>query len=212
VDPRNLYESNHLTWLEKPDREVETPWVELKSRFDKDEIARQISGFANGDPPGGLIVVGVDKEGRIVGLGDHLAKVFEEIGRIPVQAWQVKHRFVPTSSDNVQLLFILVPSSESRVVCTTAGQAFIRRGSSTVQLNQEEIHEKRYQRGERKFEEEPIARFDTDLLDPKILSDLLAGIHDRNGTSLPQSSDEVLADKHMTLRKDNEVTLLSQAP
>jgi ATP-dependent DNA helicase RecG len=207
-DPQELFESDDLAWLEKPDRDVETPWVERKSKFDKDEIARQISGFANGDPPGGLIVVGVDKEGRIRGLGDQRTKVFDEIGRIPLQSWSgTTHRFVRTPSDNIELLFILVPSSESRVVCTTAGQAFIRRGSSTVELKQEEIQEKRYQRGERNFEEEPIAKFDPDLLDSKVLADLLAGIHDRNGTTLPRSPDEVLADKHMTLRKDGETHL-----
>jgi predicted HTH transcriptional regulator len=145
TDPRKLFDSDDLAWPEKPDREVETPWVERKSRFDKDQVARQISAFANGDPPGGLIGVGVDKEGRLCGLGDQRTKIFEEIGRISVQARSVDHRFV-RASDNIELLFILVPSSENRVVCTTAGKAFIRRGSSTLELTQEEIQEKRYQR------------------------------------------------------------------
>lgn len=39
-NPRDLFDSDDLTWLEMPDREVETPWVERKSKFDKDEIAR----------------------------------------------------------------------------------------------------------------------------------------------------------------------------
>ena len=166
-----------------------------------------MSAFANGEAPGGLIVIGAGPDGKIFGLGDQRAKVHDEIGKIPVENWELEHRFVRRGADGVELLFILVPSSDRRVICRTDGKAFVRRGTSTIELNSDEIQEKRYQRGERSYEEEPIARFDRVLLDPKILGDLLGGIHDRNGTTLPQSPDEVLADKHMTLRKDGEVHL-----
>lgn len=204
--PRDLYDLDDLTWLERPDREVETPWVERKSKFDKDELARQISGFANGDSPGGLVVVGVSKEGRLVGLGEQRAKAYEEVSRIPVESASFEHRFVRLP-DGIEILLLLVQPSEKRVVCRADGRAFVRRGTNTVELSADQLREIRYQRGERSYEEEPIARFDLGLLEPDTVAAWQSGIQERNGTTLPRELGEELVDKHLATRRDGQLHL-----
>lgn len=82
VDPEALFLANDLDWLGKPDREVEDQWIERKQTFEASEIARQISSFANGQAPGGLIIVGVSPEGELVGLGSQRAKVNDGLPRL----------------------------------------------------------------------------------------------------------------------------------
>lgn len=156
IDPKALYASNDLDWLRKPDPQVEGPWIERKETFDAAEIARQISAFANGQPPGGVIVVGSDSSGTRLGLGAGRQKTYDNLSKVPVDGHVWTHRFVPQGSGD-EILFIWVPFSGNRVICRSDGRAFVRKGASTVELNPDEIVEPRYSRGERRFEDEPIA-------------------------------------------------------
>jgi ATP-dependent DNA helicase RecG len=205
-DPRERYDSDSVDWLTKPDREVEGPCVERKERFDTNEIARQISGFANGQLPGGIIVVGCDKEGKRLGLGVGRAKVYEDLSKVPVDGGIGMHRFVRLESGD-EILFILVPAVTTRVVCRSDGSAFIRTGSSTTELSPDEIQELRYARGERRFEDEPVAPYREDLVDEVVANALLGGVTQKNGLTLPKTIDEALADMNLTVRRGSEVHL-----
>jgi ATP-dependent DNA helicase RecG len=206
IDPKALYDSNDVTWLRKPDREVEGPWVERKETFDASEIARQISAFANGQPPGGLIVVGSDRDGLRVGLGAGRQKAYADLSKIPVDGHSWLHRFLPVE-ENDEILFIFVPFSGNRVVCKSDGKAFVRKGASTVELNTDETQELRYARGERRFENEPILRYTTSEVDPTVAHELLAGIRERNGLSYPQTIEDALANKGLTIQVGSDVHL-----
>ncbi|HEY6475834.1 MAG TPA: ATP-binding protein, partial [Polyangia bacterium] len=206
IDPKVLYDSNDLGWLRKPDREVEGPWVERKETFDAAEIARQISGFANGQPPGGLIVVGSDTSGSRLGLGAGRQKAYENLSKIPVDGHAWAHRFLPHEGGD-EILFIWVPFSGTRVVCKSDGRAFVRKGASTVEIHTDEIQELRYSRGERKFEDEPIAPYTEVEVDSVIAGELLEGIIQRNGLTYPLTLEDALANKGLTTRVNSEVHL-----
>lgn len=202
-DPKALYDSNDLAWLERPDREVEGPWVERKETFDSGEIARQISAFANGQPPGGLVVVGSDRAGKRMGLGTSRQKAYDALAKIPLDSHAWTHRFVPTNNGD-EILFIWVPFSGNRVVCKSDGSAFVRKGASTIELSPDEIIELRYARGERRFEDEPVAPYSAVDVDDDIAIELMAGITQRNGLTYPLTLEDALANKALTIRIGSE--------
>lgn len=208
VDPKALYESDDVEWLRKPDREVEGPWIERKETFDANEIARQISGFANGQPPGGLIVVGSDQEGRRIGLGAGRDKAYSDLGRIQsvVDGATWHHRFVRPGTDE-EMLYFWVPFSTNRVVSRSDGRAFVREGSSTRELRPEEIQELRYARGEQRFEEEPIVPYESTQVDQTAAAELLTGIIEKNSLTLPLTLEDALANKKLTVRRGQETHL-----
>ena len=135
--PKDLYDSDEIGWLEKPDRDVEREQVERKQTFDPREVARQISAMANAE--GGLIVVGVTSDGSVVGLGSQIGTVRERLSKIPIESCDFWHRFVPIKGRDDELLYVWVPRISDRVVCLSDGRAYQRRGSNTVELSTAEI-------------------------------------------------------------------------
>ncbi len=115
MDPRALYLSDDISWLEKPDVEVEGAFVERKQWADAKALAKQVSAFANGQAPGGLVVVGVDKNGQILGLSDRKAKAEALPGelrdQVDMQSWE--YRAVSVHGGQDQLLCFLC-SRQSR--------------------------------------------------------------------------------------------------
>src|SRR5262245_58082044 len=157
MDPKRRYESDDVDWLAQPDAVVEGPWIERKESFQTEEIARQISAFANGQPPGGLIVVGVRKDGTFLGINAYRSAINEKLGHLADNTGAIwEHRFIAISDGQDQLLFIFVPFSAGRVICLKDGRAFRRFGSSTRKLSPEEVEELRDARGEVSFEQEIV--------------------------------------------------------
>ena len=95
MDPKGLFESDEITWLEKPDAEVESSWIERKRSIDARKLAEQVSAFANGHPPGGLIVVGIDTGGQIVGIDEKASdSLVRQLGQS--YRWAVRPRLDPS--------------------------------------------------------------------------------------------------------------------
>jgi ATP-dependent DNA helicase RecG len=187
VDVRARYDSDDVAWLSAPDSEVESQWVERKVWCDAREIARQVSGFANGKPPGGLFVLGAERTGEIRGIEGHERAVDERVAELrnlvegPV-GW--KERRVP--AQNKTLLFLFVPFSENRVVCLSDGTAYRRVGAKTFEMSPEEIREQRDARGELHFEDEVCCPYAEDVLDAELGAAFLEELRARNGLTLPQ--------------------------
>ena len=200
--PKDLYDSDEIGWLEKPDRDVEREQVERKQTFDPREVARQISAMANAE--GGLIVVGVTSDGSVVGLGSQIGTVRERLSKIPIESCDFWHRFVPIKGRDDELLYVWVPRISDRVVCLSDGRAYQRRGSNTVELSTAEILELRYTRGEKSFEDRPVVRYQEELLDPAVAKAFMDGVVQRNGVSMPLTTDNALANKRLTVVVGNE--------
>jgi ATP-dependent DNA helicase RecG len=194
LDPQALYDGDDWTWLGHPDRQVEGSFVERKEWCDANELARQISGFANGQPPGGLIVVGVTTSGERKGIDERRSALEESLGRLGalVESVDWKYRWVQAPKT---LLFVYVPFDGKRVVCLSNGKAYRRQGESTIELKADQIVELRYALGERSFELEPAAPITEDLLDPEQEKAFLDGVTKRNGLTLPTTIREALVNK-----------------
>lgn len=171
--------SDDTSWLEHAtDEQVESPRVERKSWCDAAEVARQISGFANGQPPGGLLVVGATRDGKLDGVAKRGQAAFELAARWPssVSHARVEHRFVPIRDGADQLLYVWVPFTSDRVTTLADGSAYRREGSSVRRLRDDEIRELRDARHETRFEDEPVALWSEVELDRELTSSLVEGM------------------------------------
>lgn len=206
MNPRALFDSDDVGWLRRAhDSQVEGQWTERKQKCPPEEVARQLSAFANGHPPGGLLVVGANRDGKLLGvdllspdaLVAQLANHLEQCG------WE--HRFVPIAVEgrSDRLLFFWVPFSPRRVIRLSDGRAFQRRGDAVYELHDDEIREMAYARGEQRFEDEPAIALQTPgAVDPARGEEFLAGLRKRNGLVLPQSLDDALKNRGLTVDRD----------
>lgn len=197
MDPRARYESNDVDWLAHPDSTVEGPWVERKEKVDSKELARQVSAFANGQLPGGLIVVGASKTGELPGIGD-IANANGLLVKLRQQVeghWE--HRFVTVPASGAQLLFVWAPFSTERVVRCSDGAAYRRVGDQTVALRHEELRELRFARGEESFEDEPALLVSPEALDEVLAADLLRGMTELNGLTVENTPADALRHRHL---------------
>lgn len=199
TDPKALFESDETAWLERPDRDVEGPWIERKEWCDVREIARQLSGFANGYKPGGLFVLGVDKTGKIIGLSSRMAAVNAHLAQLgdTIESCGWKERFVSVGNGADQVLYIFVPFSEKRVVCLANGSAYRRRGDATHELSHEEIEALRHERGEVHAEDEPAVEYSEIAVDPDLAQELLAALKRKNGLTMPLTLESALRNRQL---------------
>jgi ATP-dependent DNA helicase RecG len=209
MDPKGLFDSDDIDWLEKPDHLVESTWVERKRWIDARKLAEQVSAFANRHSPGGLIVIGVTTDGQIVGVEDKAAEeLVRELGNhVEGQLerdW--RYRFV-SAEGRSRLLYVYVPSSAERVLCLSDGSAFRRVGASTSRLSPEQIVDLRDSRGERRFELKPMGPFSEADLDSDVAEKFMAGIVSRNPLTMPLTLQAALENKKLIVPSENSPAL-----
>jgi ATP-dependent DNA helicase RecG len=209
VDPKARYESDDLSWLERPDRRVEGQWIERKEWCDAKKVAEAISAFANGQPPGGLFILGVSTDGKIVGVGERMPAAEEMLARLRtfVDNCGWTYRWVTAADGIARVVLLYVPFSEKRVVCLSDGTAFQRIGESSRRLSTDEIQELKYARQELHFEDEPAIPYAPDVLDPDMVQALLDGLKKRNGLTMPLTIDNALEARRLVARTRHGVSL-----
>lgn len=126
-------------------------------------LGEYLSLFANTAPEGGLIAVGIEDDGTISGClkgeRSHVNEL-ERAGDIHCPDARYQHRRVPVKNDRGQEDFVLlfrVQYRSDKVVETTRGDAFIRRGESKKKLTDDEKRELRVAKREIDLEQELCA-------------------------------------------------------
>jgi ATP-dependent DNA helicase RecG len=128
--------------------------VEWKSaRYSPKELADYFSMWANTQPHGGIIVIGVENDGTISGclnVGPDKISEFEQVG--PTQCSDARfdiRRIAATRANDTPdfLLLIRVFYRIDKLVETVRGDAFVRAGKTKRQLREEEKRENTYQQG-----------------------------------------------------------------
>lgn len=196
MTPRELFQSDDLSWLQKPDAEVESSSVERKRWADKKEVARQLSAFANSSIDGGLLVLVADKDGQIPGAEDRSIDNLLAGMANAIDSCRYEHRSAKAPNGRTVLMFF-VPYSADRLICTSDGSAFTRRGHSTIELNDTEKRELRFTRGEESFEDLPAAAWDPELIDQQLLESYLDARRRKNGLTLDLSVEEALRTRNL---------------
>lgn len=125
-------------------------------------LGEYFSMWANTEPNGGLIVVGMNDDGSIEGCESFSERVnkLERAGDVycPDARYEVKK--VPVNNTKGERDFLLlfhVYYKNDRVVRNVKREAFIRRGETKKKLSNEEIRELEIDRGQLDLEQEPSA-------------------------------------------------------
>ena len=184
----------------------ESQYLERKSARKKPrELLKTLIGFANAD--GGVLVIGVEDDGRITGFNHskaHSIESFQQIDRELVST-PIMKRFdiIPVTneageSDNI--LIICVDPSVNRVIVAPNDVVYLRQGDETIELSYERRRMLEYDRGQRYVEDELV--LDATLED--IDEDLITEFQQHLGTEVSLSTVEVL--KARNLYRDEYIT------
>ena len=117
------------------------------------DLGKEICAFANAT--GGVILVGVDDAGTVVGVGDH--------NRVKSQVQSIARSADPPVAVEVEsdgnVLRVTVPEQHGKPY-SFGGRFYIREGANSQQLSRDEIREFFFKEGLIRLEETPCNSFD----------------------------------------------------
>ena len=208
LGPQELYETHDVRTLQKA---RENRCVERKpAGIHAAELAKYLSMFANTKPEGGAVIIGMENDGTISGCIDlhhNRLNALERAGHThcPDARYEVRQQEAKRQDGKPDfLLMIRVFYRQDKVVCTTRGKAFIRRGDCKIALSPEEIRELQLDKGEVDLEMEPCAalNYPTDF-DMSLVSQFAEGFTKSRGLETSHSGEEILELRHLGKRKGN---------
>lgn len=180
---------------------TESQFFDRKSgRLAARDLATQLSAFANAS--GGLVVVGIEDDGRVTGVSEEKENTFRQaafdnLHILPEYDVESVSCELATGESGTIMLFHIKPSA-NEVITTKNGEAYLRVGDSSRRMTTEQLSALEYSKGIKSYEsrivqdavladldQELILQY-TALLDPAVSSplDVLKGrglIREKNG-------------------------------
>lgn len=181
--------------------------VERKSaRKDPKGLASTLSAFANMQPYGGVIFVGVENSGEITGFqgqGKDRPSEFESVGQFCPDAKIDTRRIGATNSSGQPdfIIAIRVQFHPSRLVETPSREAFMRRGNTNRRIHEDEKREIRIAKGEIDYEQEPVSINYPEDFDLKLISEFCESFMEARSLGAGHMYEDVLALNHLGRRK-----------
>ena len=168
------------------------------ANFSREKIGNYLSMWANTEPDGGIVVVGMTNNGLFEGLGaggTSGINRLEKVGTTFCPEATCYFKRVPVTNKAGQSDFVLairVLYNATRLVRTTKGEAFVREGDSCRKLRYEEAREMQATKGEISFEREPCGlRYPQDFKGATI-RDFVSHVRERKGWDHEQSDEDLL--------------------
>ena len=121
-------------------KQGESETVEFKSSLPPDKVvARDLTAFAN--TKGGIMLIGVDDNGEILGLADtEIERTLTRLNRVSSSLcdWSISTGAVAIT--NKKIVFIVINKAPEHLspVMVSTGQIFARKGAEDVQLTESE--------------------------------------------------------------------------
>ena len=168
------------------------------ARFSPAQLGEYISMWANTEPDGGIVVVGMTDDGAFEGLDSVGTRInrLEKVASIYCPDAACLYKRVPVTNMANKADFVLairVLYHASRLVRTTKGDAFVRLGDSMHKLRSEEARELQSNKGEVDFEREPCNLKYPQDFKRKIIRDFVAQVKRRKNWSHTQTDTDVLS-------------------
>jgi ATP-dependent DNA helicase RecG len=154
------------------------------------DFGPDISAFANTPPHGGVILIGIENDGRVTGfdaLGRNRLNEMQQLSDSCPDA-SLDYRHIPVVNDKGRpdvVLAVRVRFRGNRLVLTANGDAYVRQGDQKRRLTDDEKREIRISRGEIEYEREPVA-----LVYPKDFEMTLVNAFTTSFTELRRLGDE----------------------
>jgi ATP-dependent DNA helicase RecG len=145
-----------------------------RAQVSQKDLADYLSVWANTQPSGGVVFIGVEKDGQISGCArteqEHINKLYSVQRLCPDARHEFKKVAVKNSKgDDDYVIVLRVYYRSDKLVETVDGVAFVREGEEKRRLSEAEKREMRLNKGELDVESEFVslkfpADFDIDLL------------------------------------------------
>lgn len=204
LNPDELFQREDTELLLRSEEDLRIEWK--SARYQARALGDYFSMWANTSPDGGLLVVGLEADGEVSGckkLPQSKINDFERAGDIycPDARYDTKRVAIQNSEGQPDYLLIFrIYYRRDKVVKTTKGEAFIRRGSSKRQLTEEEIRELSIDKGQLDIEQEPApftfpADFDMDLV-----SSFCKAFRESRALANGRTEEEILELRHLGQR------------
>jgi len=211
MDPKQIFDNPDLDFFSS--QYLEGQYFERKETRKPDMLSNTISAFANSNHEGGLLILGIDDTGNIVGTAKSGQEWKNKIQKglndnIPQAKYDLKwHPCKSTSGRDDSILLIFVYFSPDKVIEKTNGDAYKRIGDETLRMSDDEKRELRYAKGELEFEKECPAEFNPELLDKDVVTEFVDQMKAKEGLIMPVAVDELLLSKGLVVKKADKLYL-----
>ena len=178
----------------------ENQYFDRKSgRIEPKDFSRHLSAFANAS--GGLIVVGIEDNGDIIGVtieqeNGLRAAAFECLQRLPVYDLEV------VDVEDKRIMLYHIEPSINEVIKQKNGDTFLRVGDKSLKLNAERLVALEYSKGIRSFESEIIQDATMDDLDEELIREYVAKLNPK-----VSSPFDVLKGRGLIKEKDGNISI-----
>jgi ATP-dependent DNA helicase RecG len=178
--------------------------VEWKSaKYPARDLADYLSMWANTQPYGGIIAVGIEKDGAIAGCkAAGLEKISELESLCAEQCSDAKFHTARVfakredGQDDFVLLF-RVQYRHDKLVETSRQEAFIRVGDRKRRLTEDEKREVRINKGQIEYEREPVSLVYPDDFDDLLINDFCKQYREKRSLSPNQTREQILRLNHL---------------
>lgn len=166
------------------DRRVERKRVEISQK----DLADYLSMWSNTQPSGGVMFIGVDKNGKLLGCKhcapSHLNDLETARRHCPDARYDLKRvKITDHKGEDNFILVMRVQYRADKLVETEAGNAFVREGEEKRRLSEPEKREIRLNKGELDIESERVSLSFPDDFDSGLMAEFRAAyISKRNLT------------------------------
>lgn len=163
------------------------------------DLADYLSMWANTQPSGGIVFIGVGNDGELIGCKKVEEEHRNELRTVRKHCSDARVEFkdvavVNSAGEDDFIMVMRVQYREDKLVETVFGDAFVREGSEKRRLTEAEKREIRLQKGELDVESEPVTslRFPQDF-DQALLEDFRQQFTTKRRLDRPYSVTDVLA-------------------
>ena len=183
----------------KEDRRIERKAATVQARA----LGEYFSVFSNTPPEGGIILVGVEGDGTIGGCGTSDQRHINELERsgdvfCPDAKYECKAIRIRNKAKKPDtILAFHVCYNDEKVVETSDGNAFIRRGESKKRLSEDDKRELRNAKGQVDLETESVALAYPDDFRQPLINQFVSSYRESRRLTASHSVEEILVLRHL---------------
>lgn len=178
--------------------------VEWKSaRYDPKDLGDYFSMWANTQAHGGIIAIGIEKDGAVGGclsVGPKRLSEFERVGPeyCPDAQYDIKRIHGVTSAGDLDfVLLIRVFYRPDKLVETVRNEAFVRTGNQKRRLTEDEKREIRINKGQIAYEKEGVSlRYPQDF-DDLLIREFSSQYRAKRGLTSNPTQEQILTLNHL---------------
>lgn len=130
------------------------------AKIEVKDIANTIAGFANAD--GGILAIGIKDDGTLEGFekfpnkdNEFLSKLSDFLKTVP-EIKSEKLNIINSNNNEDFILLIYIETSYNSLIRNVRDEVYLRRGDSTIRLNDEEIQILKVDRPELSYEDQLV--------------------------------------------------------